>query len=328
MGTRTAVNKMRIREGKVFRLYGTGNDGYMENHVVAIYESQNEGTNGDKIVMWSADDVGENADWIWEGGQIVSAKYPSHCIAVYESGDGVAGDRLVTWDRGDVGENAQWHWDGVKFYSHRNGGDGHVMAVYEEGDGPNGFELCTWPGDDTGANAEYTRKYGHNGNWMRRWYPSDGEVFRIYGHGEGKYMNNHVVAIYESQNEGTNGDKIVMWDANDVGENADWMFEGGQIVSAKYPTHCIAVYETGDGVAGDRLVTWDRNDVGANAQWHKKHKRMWSHRNGGEDHVFAVMEEGDGPNGFELCTWPRDDTGKNAKFHWKFDISSSSSSSD
>jgi len=76
------------------------------------------------------------------------------------------------------------------------------------------------------------------------------------------------------------------------------------------------------------LVTWDRGDVGANAEWHKKGHRMWSHRNGGEDHVMAVYEEGDGPNGFELCTWPRGDTGKNAKFHWKFEMASSTDESD
>jgi len=322
MGTTRATNRMR--NGARFRIYGTGNDGYMRNHVVAILESANEPVNGDPLVMWAADDVGENADFMWRDGRIMSCKYPSHCIAVYESGDGVAGDKLVTWDAGDTGVNAEWHRDGDRFYSHRNGGENHVMAVYEDGDGPNGFALCTWPDDDTGANAEFRGKFGGMGN---------GEVFRVYGHGENGYMKNHVIAIYETQNEGTNGDKVIMWDGDDVGENADWMWEEGQhggrqLVSAKYPSHCCAVYESGDGVAGDRLVTWDRGDVGANAEWHKKGHRMWSHRNGGEDHVMAVYEEGDGPNGFELCTWPRGDTGKNAKFHWKFEMASSTDESD
>ena len=146
---------------------------------------------------------------------------------------------------------------------------------------------------------------------------------RIYGHGENGYMKDHVIAIYEEVNEAQNGQKIVMWDGGDVGENADWEWDDEQLVSQKYPSQCIAVYETGDGVPGDALVVWDRGDVGNNARWHKKKHRMMSHRNGGEDHCMAVMEEGDGPNGFKLVTWPRHDTGKNAKFHFKFEDTSS-----
>merc|ERR1712227_116199 len=155
------------------------------------------------------------------------------------------------------------------------------------------------------------------------------EPLKIYGHGNDGYMKDHVVAIYEEGDEVTDGWKIVMWAADDVGENALWRWEdhgdGRRLVSVKYPSHCIAVYETGDGVAGDKVVLWNQGDVGNNALWHKKKHRMFSHRNGGEDHVFAVMEEGDGPNGFQLCTWPRDDTGKNAKFHYKSEDTSSDS---
>merc|ERR1712167_199112 len=95
-------------------------------------------------------------------------------------------------------------------------------------------------------------------------------IMRIYGHGENGYMKDHVIAIYEEVNEAQNGQKIVMWDGGDVGENADWEWDDEQLVSQKYPSQCIAVYETGDGVPGDALVVWDRGDVGNNARWHKK----------------------------------------------------------
>merc|ERR1719158_1242959 len=153
--------------------------------------------------------------------------------------------------------------------------------------------------------------------------------FRIYGHGNDKYMADHVVAINEEGAEVTNGWKIIMWKGDGVGENADWIWEDSKLVSKKYPTHCIAVNETGPGVAGDKLVLWAKAETGKNATWSKKKHRMFSHREGGENQVFAVMEEGceeTKPNGYELCTWPRDDTGKNAKFHYKMEGGSSSDS--
>merc|ERR1712167_286666 len=150
-------------------------------------------------------------------------------------------------------------------------------------------------------------------------------MVRIYGHGNDKYMYNHVVAINELGAEVENGWQIIMWNGDDVGENADWEWDDQKLVSCKYPSHCIAVNETGNGVPGDKLVLWATEETGDNARWHKTKHRMYSHRIGGEDHVFAVMEEGDGPNGFELCTWPRDDTGKNAKFHFRMEDTSSDS---
>merc|ERR1712227_648906 len=94
-----------------FRLYAHGNDKYLADHVLALYEETNEASNGMKVVLWHCDEVAENADFDYEDGQLVSCKYPSHCLAVYEAptdlGEGPNGFDICVWHAPDTGKNAK-----------------------------------------------------------------------------------------------------------------------------------------------------------------------------------------------------------------------------
>merc|ERR1711968_310152 len=157
--------------------------------------------------------------------------------------------------------------------------------------------------------------------------------FRLYAHGNDKYLADHALALYEETNEASNGMKVVLWHSDDVAENADFDYEDGQLVSCKYPSHCLAVYETGNAVDGDKVVLWARDNVAENAQWHaKSNHRVGSNAKGTDDRPMnlAVYEAptdlGEGPNGFDICVWHAPDTGKNAKWHFKGSDPSSSDS--
>merc|ERR1712167_155861 len=97
-------------------------------------------------------------------------------------------------------------------------------------------------------------------------------IMRIYGHGENGYMKDHVIAIYEEVNEAQNGQKIVVWDRGDVGNNARWHKKKHRMMSHRNggEDHCMAVMEEGDGPNGFKLVTWPRHDTGKNAKFHFK----------------------------------------------------------